>query len=206
MLETTNREFRKIPSLDFLYEVNDNGTILRNVKSKRHTKIFVDKHHAGLNQGYAACFVSVHKKVYRVMLAKVVAECWLGEKPDGLQIDHIDRNSLNNDYRNLRYVTQSENMKNRVLSNRVIMNAKNNVLKHIEAIMKPVKIDDLYFKNTTVAAKYLSSLTGKTSEAMRYRLKAKRKEILGHTVEYLNAETGHSNHIDGKEQSTLLCI
>ena len=34
-----NLEFRKIKSLNFLYEVNSNGTILRNVKSKRHTKI-----------------------------------------------------------------------------------------------------------------------------------------------------------------------
>lgn len=201
--EQSNREFRKVPSLNFLYEVNDNGTILRNVKSKRHTKIFVDKHHAGLNQGYAACFVSVHNRVRRVMLAKVVAECWLGKKPDGLQIDHIDRNSLNNDYRNLRYVTQSENMKNRVLSNRVIMNAKNNIMKHIEAMRKPVKVDGVYFKSKRDASVYLSKLTGKNAEALRDRMKRQRKEILGHTVEYLNAETGHSDHTNGKEQSTL---
>ena len=41
----------------------------------------------------------------------MVAECWLGEKPEGYEIDHIDRNSQNNDYRNLRYVTRSEQMK-----------------------------------------------------------------------------------------------
>ena len=205
--DQSNREFRKIPSLDFLYEVNDNGTIIRNVKSKRRTKIVTDKHHAGLQQGYAACFVCLHNKVRRVMLAKVVAECWLGKRPEGLQIDHIDRNSLNNDYRNLRYVTQSEQMKNRVLSNRVIMNAKNNIMKHIDAMRKPVKVDGIYFKSKHDASVYLSRLTSKNAEALRDRMKRQRKEILGHTVEYLNAETGHSNHIqNGKEQSTLLCI
>ena len=40
-----NREFRKIKSLQFLYEVNDDGTILRNVKSKKHIKIILDYHH-----------------------------------------------------------------------------------------------------------------------------------------------------------------
>ena len=33
-ITNSNLEFRKIKSLNFLYEVNENGTILRNVKSK----------------------------------------------------------------------------------------------------------------------------------------------------------------------------
>lgn len=32
-------EFRKIPSSNFLYEINEDGTIIRNVKSKKHRKI-----------------------------------------------------------------------------------------------------------------------------------------------------------------------
>ena len=38
----TDREFRKIPSLKFLYEVSDDGRIFRNVKSKRQLKIHSD--------------------------------------------------------------------------------------------------------------------------------------------------------------------
>lgn len=32
MVNKPNLEFRKIPSLQFLYEVNENGTVIRNVK------------------------------------------------------------------------------------------------------------------------------------------------------------------------------
>lgn len=35
----TNREFRKIPSLDFMYEISEDGRIFRNVKSKKQLKI-----------------------------------------------------------------------------------------------------------------------------------------------------------------------
>jgi hypothetical protein len=41
-----------------------------------------------------------------------VAKLFIGERPDGLVIDHIDRDKLNNHVSNLRYVTQSENVRN----------------------------------------------------------------------------------------------
>ena len=42
----------------------------------------------------------------------LVAETFIGDKPENLDTDHIDRNSLNNRVENLRYVTRKENMKN----------------------------------------------------------------------------------------------
>jgi hypothetical protein len=42
----------------------------------------------------------------------LVAKCFIGERPEGLVIDHIDRDSLNNNVSNLRYITQKENMIN----------------------------------------------------------------------------------------------
>lgn len=38
-------------------------------------------------------------------------ETYIGERPDGLQINHIDGNKQNNSVDNLEYVTQSENLK-----------------------------------------------------------------------------------------------
>ena len=48
--------------------------------------------------------VSVHRLVY---------EAFKGEIPEGMEIDHIDRNKRNNNPDNLRVVTHKENMLNR---------------------------------------------------------------------------------------------
>lgn len=110
MIEDFN-EFRKIKSLDYKYEINGNGTVFRNVKTQKCLKIKIDMHHS--QKGYWVTFARHRGIPKRIMIHKAVAECWLGDIPDGMEVDHIDRNSLNNDYRNLRYVTKSEQMKNR---------------------------------------------------------------------------------------------
>ena len=46
MRDSANREFRAIPSLGFMYEVNDNGTVIRNIKSKRRLKCFKKSHNS----------------------------------------------------------------------------------------------------------------------------------------------------------------
>ena len=43
----------------------------------------------------------------------LVAETYLGDRPDSLVIDHIDRDKTNNSVSNLRYVTQQVNLLNR---------------------------------------------------------------------------------------------
>ena len=74
-------------------------------------KCFKKSHNS--NTEYWCTQVNIKKKIRKVFLHRVVAECWLGERPEGMQVDHIDQNSLNNDWHNLRYVTKSEQMKNR---------------------------------------------------------------------------------------------
>ena len=205
-----NLEFRKIPSLKFLYEINSNGTIMRNVKSKRHLLIKCDKHHSTTGKGYMFTFIHVggrHEcgKTIRLPIHRLVAECWIGPKPDGLELDHIDRDSCNNDYRNLRYVTHSEQMKNRVLGAHVIAQATKNVMAHVASISKPVDIVDKdgvkwTFPSITKCAEYIAEKAGVKSESVRSKLKKHRKYILGYDVIYQNAETVRSS---SKEQETV---
>lgn len=193
--ENANLEFRKIKSLQFLYEVNANGTIFRNVKSKKQLKIKLDFHHS--QKGYYCTFVNIKGKCIRVMIHSVVAECWLGDRPEGFEIDHIDRNPHNNHYTNLRYVTHSEQMKNRVLGNHVIKEATNNCMNWIKSIKHPVRIvgrgEDITFKSFTECWKYLGSIYNVSGESFKHRLTERRKHIKDYDIYYLNAETGHGN-------------
>lgn len=188
---TNNLEFRKIPSLKFLYEVSEDGRFLRNVKSKKYLKIVLDHHHS--KAGYYMSFVNIRGKVIRVPIHKVVAECWLGPIPEGREVDHKDRNTHNNHYTNLRYVTHSEQMKNRTLSPETIEHVKNNCAKYIQdiSVSTTVSKDDesFSFRSMTQAAEFLSEQTGKKAEHIRSKMKERRKYIYGYDVSYRNAET-----------------
>lgn len=53
-----------------------------------------------------------YKECRIVLVHRLVYEAFKGEIPEGLEIDHIDRNKRNNNPDNLRVVTRSENMRN----------------------------------------------------------------------------------------------
>ena len=189
--DNSNLEFRKVPSLSYLYEINSSGTIFRNVKSKRHIQIRLDMHHS--QGGYYVSFVCLGGKVRRCMIHRLVAECWLGQCPEGMQVDHIDRNSRNNDFRNLRYATHSMQMKNRTLSPETIERVIFNCQQHNARISKPVILsngtEEVRQPSYFAAARWLAQATGRKVEHCRNKLKKRRKFILGWAVTYLNAET-----------------
>lgn len=195
-IKNSNLEFRKIKSLNFLYEINENGTIFRNVKSKKQSKIKLDMHHSDV--GYYVTFVHIKNTIKRVMIHSAVAECWLGDRPIGYEIDHKDRNPHNNDYRNLRYVTKSEQMKNRDHS-KISKKGSENLAKARIERMKSVKLiskeskEEIVFESFASCARFLSEKYNKGFDAMRDRLKKKRSFIFDYDVIYLNAETRHDD-------------
>jgi hypothetical protein len=197
MKNNSNLEFRKIKSLDYLYEVNENGTIFRNVKSKKQNKITLDTHHS--KKGYYKTMVYFKGKTKRVMIHIVVAECWLGDKPEGMGVDHIDKNSHNNHYTNLRYATHSEQMKNRKLSDRIIKQATLNCLKYtMTYVAKPVIITkdnkSIKFDSMSQAADYISKEYNLKKEHIRSKFKKRRKKIYDNNIKYLrNVETRHAD-------------
>ncbi|CAL6053973.1 Conserved_hypothetical protein [Hexamita inflata] len=65
-----------------------------------------------LSRGYLVTKLSNNGFSQHRLIHVLVAEAFI-QIQNGLQIDHIDRNRLNNHYTNLRYVTNSENSKNR---------------------------------------------------------------------------------------------
>lgn len=204
----TNLEFRKIPSLQFLYEVNCDGTIIRNVKSKRPLKCFIKRRNENdeKNTPYWCTQVNLKKKIRKVFIHNAVAECWIGPRPEGLEVDHIDRNSLNNHYSNLRYVTRSENMKNRDYDSFMDV-----LLKNLGVEKLPIMLvrNGRYFEfpSARKAAKFLHEVYPyKKKKSFQDKLYLRRRHIFDYDVIYLNVETGHGNQEKGKEQSTKLRI
>lgn len=186
-MSKSNLEFRKIKSLGFLYEISEDGRIFRNAKSKKQIKITLDTHHS--DKGYYTAFVCFKGKVTRCPIHKLVAECWLGDKPEGMQVDHIDRNSRNNHYTNLRYVTHSEQMKNRSLGSRVIEQAKINCLKYtLEQVAVPVTTvldgSEVSYRSMTKCAEALAGEYGVKPEHIRAKLKKRRSHIYDYDIIY----------------------
>lgn len=63
------------------------------------------------NAGYRRVVCCVNNKRLKRSVHALVAMAFIGERPDGLQINHIDGDKKNNRVANLEYVTMSENMR-----------------------------------------------------------------------------------------------
>ncbi len=64
------------------------------------------------NRGYRYFQLNRENKRINYLFHHLVAQEFIGDRPENLIIDHIDRNKLNNNVNNLRYITQKDNMKN----------------------------------------------------------------------------------------------
>lgn len=195
MSDKANREFRKIPSLEYRYEVNEDGTIIRNVKSKKCLKCYKESHNSNTEYWVTRILIKGHNK--KVRLHQVVAECWLGPKPEGYEVDHIDRNSLNNHYSNLRYVTKSEQMLNRNYDSWEDTWMQNlgwcNGFK-----VRPIRLikDGIVqdFPSARKAAKYLCTIyPNSTEKSLNNKFYHNRSHIFDCDVIYLNEETVHGD-------------
>lgn len=91
------------------YEISSWGNI-RNV----HTKAPLATYSNGKGQGYLKTKIKDVDGVRRgLYIHQLVAWYFIGEVPDGTELDHIDGNAKNNSWTNLRYITHKENTQQR---------------------------------------------------------------------------------------------
>lgn len=102
--------------------VNHNGTKVYEVYGQNIYHVaYVDHKISQNNCGYMqTCVGDKIVPVHRIV-AKAFCKGWSEEKNE---VDHIDQNKINNDYRNLRWVTHAENMLN---TNRDYSNVGKNI-------------------------------------------------------------------------------
>ena len=83
-------------------DVSEDGKVIRDVE-----RDYVYKQDCN-SDGY----LTVRVRHVRTTVHRLVAQAFLGERPEGMVIDHIDRDKTNNHISNLRYCSLSENSKN----------------------------------------------------------------------------------------------
>lgn len=62
--------------------------------------------------GYLRFNIVENGKHITILVHRLMAETFLGNRPNNFVIDHIDRNNNNNQIENLRYISQMENVRN----------------------------------------------------------------------------------------------
>ena len=93
---------------DYLnYFITESGDVYSDKFDKmRKMKLSVD------GRGYLEIQITNKGKRYTKFIHKILAETFINNPDDKKCVDHIDRNKLNNNLNNLRWVTISENMRN----------------------------------------------------------------------------------------------
>lgn len=107
-----------VPGCSGAYAVTDDGRVwsyarcVQGTGGKRHSVWgkWLTPYHNFQNRPSVRMLFDVGSKMMRVH--SLVAEAFLGPRPKKHDVDHIDRNPLNNHISNLRYVTRSQNAHN----------------------------------------------------------------------------------------------
>ena len=87
------------------YRVEEDGEVY-NIKSGKKIKPWVNK------SGYEIIGPHINGKRKKMYIHRLVALTYIPNEDGKPQVDHIDRNRLNNHFTNLRWVTKLENMQN----------------------------------------------------------------------------------------------
>jgi hypothetical protein len=100
--------WKDIPHLEGFYQASNLG----NIRSlpRATTKGCVLKQHVHKKNGYCYVSISKHGHIHTRRVHILVANAFLGENTERLQVNHIDGVKTNNAVSNLEYCTQSENM------------------------------------------------------------------------------------------------
>lgn len=124
LISLENEIWKPVKNFEGLYEISNHGRLRSvdrlvfhkgfNKNINRKGKILKNTTSKGQYYIYA---ISKNNKLTYGLVHRLVAEHFIGEKPKGKQINHIDSNSFNNHYLNLEYVYARENNAHRNIKN-----------------------------------------------------------------------------------------
>ena len=173
-------DFRTHPIYD-RYLANELGQII-NIKLKKIMKTW-------LKRGYPNIVFKFNGKTQNCYVHRFVYECFHGIIPNGMQVDHIDNNKLNNRLSNLQLLTPSENIRKTFIDNPNLRfeysERKTRRIKCINLETNEISI----FKSSYQASKELNidaSLVRRIAAKDEYRKSAKSQTTaIFYTFEYI---------------------
>lgn len=147
--------WKDVVGYEGVYSVSSHGQVRREKPTYRTRKGFILKQQQKKN-GYKQICLSSNDISKYFLVHKLVAEAFLGERRNGMTINHIDNNKTNNCISNLEFVSIQENISHNMVNGIRIANAKlnNDIVKHIRSISNPTAQD-----KKDLAAKYGVSRT-----------------------------------------------
>lgn len=96
-------EWREVVGYEGKYKVSEFGVVF----SLRRNKVLK----TCFSSGYPSLKLSDGKTITRIDIHTIVAAAFIGERPKGYCVNHIDGVKTNNHYSNLEYCTQGQNVK-----------------------------------------------------------------------------------------------
>ena len=116
MISYEGIDFYSIPNIEKYYiskcgkvlsTKSCNGKYKKGKEYRKLMKLYINE------DGYLNLDLCINKKKFGKKIHRLVAETFLVDFDEKLQVDHIDNDKLNNDLTNLRMVTRSENQRNK---------------------------------------------------------------------------------------------
>lgn len=120
MIQTTEEIWKPVNTRGGIfvdeYEVSNTG-LIRSCKSAKNKKILSPRPE---RKGYLCVHLYLNAKPYVGKIHRLVAEAFIGERPEKMQINHIDGDKTNNCASNLEYINCIDNIRHafRVIQNR----------------------------------------------------------------------------------------
>lgn len=107
---TGAEEFLPVPGFKNIFEVSDQGRVYRVVSTYGRPTRKLRKPER-IKGGYLRVSLQHRKKRVRILIHRLVAMVFLGDCPDGFEVNHKDGDKENNAVSNLEYVTPKENVR-----------------------------------------------------------------------------------------------
>ena len=144
--------------------------VLKNANTNKVMKLTPDK------QGRKRVRLSKNNKAKTRTVASLMAETFLGQRPQGFHVAHLDGNPSNDVLKNLKYVSPKENMSHKAIHG-TLMFGEN----HKRAVLK--EKDVLYIKHA-----YGTNQSTQTALAKKYGVDIKTISLIccGKNWSYLN--------------------